>query len=170
MPDTEAKIHEEISRVIGDAIPEYEHFQALTYTRAVLDETMRLYPPVPILSRQSWDEDTIRKRRIPPGSIMLVTPWLLHRHEHHWKHPNQFFPERFLPGAKDKINKYVYIPFSIGPRVCLGKYFGQVELALCLATIAQQFRLVLPPNTTVTHECRLTLRPRGRLPMKLEKR
>jgi cytochrome P450 len=170
MPDTEARIHEEIKRVIGNHTPNYDHYQALTYTRAVLDETMRLYPPVPILSRQAWDEDTIRDRHVPKDSIMLVSPWLLHRHERYWKHPNQFMPERFLPGAEQRINKYVYIPFSIGPRVCLGKYFGQVELVLCLAAIAQQFRLRLPLNTTVTHECRLTLRPKGRLPMKLEKR
>jgi cytochrome P450 len=136
----------------------------------VLDETMRLYPPVPVLSRQSHREDVIRKRTIPPDSIMLVIPWLLHRHKQYWDKPDHFIPERFLLNAPRKINKYAYIPFSIGPRVCLGKYFGQIELVLSLTTLMQRFRLCLPQGTAVTHECRLTLRPRGGLPMRLEKR
>jgi cytochrome P450 len=170
VPEVERRIHEEIKHVVGNSKVNYDHYTGLTYTRAVLDETMRLYPPVPILSRQSHEEDIIRKRRIPPDSIMLAVPWLLHRHKQYWKNPDQFIPERFLPGAEEKINKYTYIPFSLGPRVCLGKYFGLVELAMCTATISQRFRLKLPANTTIRHECRLTLRPENKLPMQIEKR
>lgn len=171
VPDVEQRIHAEINSVVGDQrLPCYDDYNNLVFTRAVLDETMRLYPPVPVLSRQSHREDVIRKRAIPPDSIMLVIPWLLHRHKQYWDKPDHFIPERFLPNAPRKINKYAYIPFSIGPRVCLGKYFGQIELVLSLTTLMQRFRLCLPQGTAVTHECRLTLRPKGGLPMRLEKR
>jgi cytochrome P450 len=171
-PDTEKQIHEEISRVVGNESPCYTHYDKLTYTRAVLDETMRLYPPVPILSRHSspTESDMIRDRLIPPNSMMIVIPWLLHRHKQYWDEPDAFIPERFLPNAPRKVDKFAYVPFSIGPRVCLGKYFGQVELVMTLATIASKYRLTLPPNTPVKHECRLTLRPEKKLPMYLEKR
>ncbi len=72
--------------------------------------------------------------------------------------------------ANNRPDKFLYLPFSVGPRVCIGKMFGLVEAVLVIATLAQRFRLTLPPGTVVTHECRLTLRPRGRLPMKLEAR
>lgn len=166
----ESRMHQEITEVVGDRLPTYDDYNQLIYTRAILDETMRLYPPVPILSRQSYKKDTIRKREIPPNSIMLVIPWLLHRHKQYWTDPDHFIPERFLPDAPEKINKHTYIPFSIGPRVCIGKYFGQIELVVSLVTLAQQFRLTLPAGTAVSHDCRLTLRPKDGLPMKLEKR
>ncbi len=169
-PETEKRIHAEIAEVIGDHQPDYNDYSKLIYTRAVLDETMRLYPPVPILSRQSTSADYVRNRTIPPDSIMLVVPWLLHRHKQYWDKPDHFIPERFLPDAPVKINKYAYLPFSIGPRVCLGKYFGQIELVMCLATIAQKYRLTLPQGHEVTHECRLTLRPKDSLAMGLEAR
>jgi cytochrome P450 len=169
-PDVEARLHEEIDRVLGQRTPAYEDISQLSYTRAILDETMRLYPPVPILSRQANAEDTIRSRTIPAGSIMLVVPWLLHRHKLYWDKPDHFIPERFLPDAEPKVDPYAYIPFSIGPRVCVGKQFGLVEATLCLAMVAQRFRLCLPIGHPVTHECRLTLRPKDNLPMRLEPR
>ncbi|CAA6803393.1 MAG: possible cytochrome P450 hydroxylase superfamily proteins [uncultured Thiotrichaceae bacterium] len=167
-PDVESKMHAELGAICRGQTPSYEHYSQLTYLRAILDEAMRLYPPVPILSRQAADTDYIRGREIPKGAIVMVVPWLLHRHESLWEHPNQFIPERFLEGGSAfKQDKYTYVPFSIGPRVCLGKYFGQVELVLTMATLAQKFRLSLPPNTEVTHDCRLTLRPKDNLPMQL---
>ena len=168
-PEVEAKLHEELDQVLDGRIPNMADVENLKYTRAILDETMRLYPPVPILSREAMAEDTIRGKKIPSGSIMLIVPWLIHRHKKYWVRPDHFIPERFLPDAPKPI-KFTYIPFSAGPRVCLGKNFGIVESVLSIAMLAQRFRLSMPKGTKVEHECRLTLRPKGRLPMKLELR
>ena len=169
-PDVEAKLHAELDEVLGDRLPSFADVAKLPYTRAIFDETVRLYPPVPILSRQASEDDVIRRKKIPKGSVMLVVPWLLHRHKKFWPQPDTFIPERFLAGAEPKPNKFAYLPFSAGPRVCLGKNFGIVESVLSIAILAQRFRLTLPQGTSVTHECRLTLRPKGSLPMQLESR
>lgn len=169
-PDVEARLHEEVDAVFGAAEPSFAAFAKLTYTRAVIDETLRLYPPVPILSREASAADSIRNRPVPAGSIMLVAPWLLHRHKLYWDQPDSFIPERFLPDAPVKPDKYLYLPFSIGPRVCIAKFFGTVEATLCLALLARRFRLKLPAGQRVAHQCRLTLRPEGRLPMRIEPR
>jgi len=166
-PEVEKKLHQELEQVLGDRPPEYADLENLHYTRAILDETMRLYPPVPILSRQALKDDEIRGKKIPAGSLMLIVPWLIQRHTKLWKNPDHFIPERFMPGA-EKPKKFSYIPFSIGPRVCIAKNFGVTESVLAIAIIAQKFRLTLPKDTDVTHECRLTLRPKGKLPMTLK--
>jgi len=168
-PDVEKKLHEELATVLGDRTPTFADIENLKYTRAILDETMRLYPPVPILSRQALKEDTIRGKKIPAGSLMLIVPWLIQRHKKFWKDPDHFIPERFMPGAEKPV-KFTYLPFSAGPRVCIGKSFGITESVLAIAIIAQRFRLTLPKDAQVTHECRLTLRPKGKLPMTLEHR
>lgn len=166
-PDVEKKLHEELNEVLKGRVPEFSDVEKLKYTRAILDETMRLYPPVPILSRQALKDDEIRGKKIPAGSLMLVVPWLIQRHTKYWKNPDHFIPERFMPGA-EKPHKFSYLPFSAGPRVCIGKSFGITESVLAVAIIAQRFRLILPKNANVKHECRLTLRPKGKLPMTLE--
>jgi len=166
-PDVEQKLQQELEEVLGDRVPEYADVENLKYTRAILDETMRLYPPVPILSRQALKEDKIRDKKIPAGSLMLIVPWLIQRHKKFWKNPDAFMPERFMPGAENPL-KFTYLPFSAGPRVCIAKSFGITESVLAIAIVAQKFRLTLPKNAEVKHECRLTLRPKGKLPMTLE--
>jgi cytochrome P450 len=135
----------------------------------VFEEAMRLYPPVPLLSRQARAGDEIRGKQVRPGTIVLVIPWLLHRHEQYWDRPDSFIPERFLPGTP-RPDKFVYLPFSVGRRVCLGLRFGLTEGVLCLATLAQRFRPRLVPGHEVEIECRLTLRPKDGLPMVVEPR
>jgi len=169
-PDVEQKLHTEVDTILSTNKVHFDDFSKLTYTRAIFDETLRLYPPVPVLSREVKNDDTIRNRHIPAGSIMLVVPWLLHRHERLWDKPNHFIPERFLPDAKIKPEKFTYIPFSAGPRVCIAQFFGTVEATLCLAILAKNFRLTLPAGTKVTHDCRLTLRPKDKLSMQLTPR
>ncbi len=165
-PDVAVKFYAEIDEVLGGSQATFDDVSKLKYTRAILDETMRLYPPVPILSRQSLKEDEIRGRKIPPNSIMLIVPWLIQRHKKHWDKPDAFIPERFMPGAP-KPEKFTYLPFSAGPRVCIGKSFGLTESVLSLAILGQRFRLEMDQGSKVTHECRLTLRPKGKMPMRL---
>jgi cytochrome P450 len=169
-PGAQARLHEELKHVLNGRAPAYEDLAALKFTRAVIEEALRLYPPVPLLSRECQEDDEIRGRPVPKGSVMLVVPWLLHRHERLWERANEFVPERFLPEAPARPVKFSYIPFSAGPRICLGTSFGLIEAVIAIATLAQAFVLRLPPQREVRYECRLTLRPADGLPMLLEAR
>ncbi len=164
-----ANLHRELDTVLEGRPPSLADVPNLVYTRAIIDEALRLYPPVPLLSRQARNADQIRDISVEPGAIILVVPWVLHRHRSYWEEPDQFRPERFLPGAP-RIDKFIYIPFSAGYRVCLGQRFGQTEAILCLAALAQKFRLRLKKDHKVEVDCRLTLRPKGGLPMTVEPR
>ncbi|CAH1042207.1 cytochrome P450 [Halomonas sp. TD01] len=164
-----ARLQHELDEVLGGRTPCYEDVAKLPYTMAVFEEAMRLYPPVPMLSRQARGNDKVRNRDVREGTVLLVSPWLLHRHRKLWEAPDHFVPERFLPEAP-RPDKFAYLPFSVGPRVCLGKRFGLYEGVLCLATLAQHFTPKLVPDHQVSIECRLTLRPQGGLPMMLQPR
>jgi cytochrome P450 len=170
MPEVEARLHEEVDRVLGGRAPTLADVPKLLYTRAIFEETMRLYPPVPLLSREALVDENFNGHAIPKGSIMMVIPWLLHRHKKLWPKPDHFIPERFMPGGEGPVSKFAYIPFSIGPRICAGMAFGLTEGILALAALAQQFTLRLKPGHEVKMECHLTLRPGKTLPMTLHRR
>jgi cytochrome P450 len=165
----EEAFHAELEKVLGNRLPDLKDVPDLVYTRAVIDEAMRLYPPIPLLTRQATKAEKIRSRKVEKGAIVAVIPWLLHRHRLYWDKPDHFIPERFLPGAPP-VDKYLYIPFSLGPRVCAGLQFGITEAVLCLAVLGQSFRLRLAPGAKVEPVSRLSLRPGERLPMILEAR
>ena len=164
-PEVLKKLHAELKHVLGDRPPTFDDVPNLSYTRAIFEEALRLYPPVPVLSREAMAYDRLEDHDILPGSVMLVIPWLLHRHPSYWEKPNHFIPERFMREWPHKHQKYAYIPFSAGPRICLGAAFGLTEAILCLATLSQKFNLSLNPKRVVDYECRLTLRPKNGLPM-----
>ena len=168
-PDVEKKLHEELERELGGKTPNFEDIEKLPYTRAILDETMRLYPPVPVLARMASKDDNINGMNIPAKSNILVVPWLIQRHQKYWDKPDHFIPERFMPDAKKSV-KFTYIPFSAGPRVCPGKAFGIKESVLVFAILAQHFRATTTSGFNGEHDCRLTLRPKNNLPMILIKR
>ena len=169
-PEVEAKLHAELDGVLGGRAPTIADVPQLIYTRAILDEALRLYPPVPILPREAIQDEEFQGIRIPKGSLLFVVPWLLHRHRKLWELPDHFIPERFLPDNAAKISKFAYVPFSIGPRICAGANFGLTEAILCLATLAQKFQLRLKEGHVVRPVCRLTLRPEGGLPMTVHAR
>jgi cytochrome P450 len=164
-PKSAARLNHELDSVLGGRPPQLEDIAKLPYTRAVINETMRLYPPVPILPREALVEEHYDDYTIPKGSLVLVVPWLLHRHRKLWIDPDHFIPERFLEGSPEPVSKFAYVPFSIGPRICAGMSFGILEAVLCLATLAQSFRLELVHGHEVEPVCRLTLRPGNSLPM-----
>ncbi len=169
-PKTLEKLHAELDKVLGGRSPQLSDLPNLVYTRAIFDEALRLYPPVPILPREAVRDEEYRGIRIPKGSLLFVVPWLLHRHKRLWEKPDSFIPERFLPQSSAGISKFAYVPFSIGPRICAGMSFGLTEAILCLATLAQKFELRLDPRHRVQPVCRLTLRPEGGLPMSIHAR
>jgi cytochrome P450 len=169
-PDAEARLHAELDAVVGKRLPTLDDVPALVFTRAVFEEAIRLYPPIPVLGRQALRDEVIRNRPIPKGSLVAVIPWLLHRHKLLWDEPDHFVPERFLPENAAARQRYSYVPFSVGPRVCAGQAFGLTEAILCLATLAQRARLRLAPGTVVEPVGRLSLRPGDTLPMLVEHR
>ena len=164
-----ARLHEEVDRVLGGRVPTLEDMDRLVYAKAVIEETLRLYPPVPLLGREAQCPEHLDGKPVTEGSLVVVAPWLLHRNAHLWARPDDFVPERFLPG-EPRPTKYQYVPFAIGPRICPGMQFGLVEATLCLALLAEAFDPALAPGVEVKPVCRLTLRPGKRLPMQLRPR
>ncbi len=165
-PDVEAKLHAELAEVLGGRDPTHEDVPNLAYARMVIDETMRLYPPAPGTStRQALAADEICGVKIPKGAPVCVVPWVTHRHRAHWDQPDRFMPERFSKEASAGRPRYAYIPFGAGPRVCIGASLALTEMVLVLATLAQRFRLRLPPGHEVAIQHRVTMRPLGGLPM-----
>lgn len=154
----------EAQAALGGRAAGFADLDALPYARAVIEETLRLYPPVPLLAREAVAETEILGQPVPRGSLVLVVPWMLHRNPTLWDRPDHFRPERFLgpPPAR-----YSYIPFSLGPRVCSGQQFGLAESVIGLASLAQHFHLALRPGAVVAPVCRLTLRPGEALPMRV---
>ena len=166
----EDRLHAELAQVLGGRLPTLGDVPRLGYTRAIFEEAIRLYPPVPVLGRQALCDEVISDRRIPAGSLLLIVPWLLHRHRRLWERPDHFIPERFLPENSQSRSKHAYIPFSTGPRICAGAAFGLTEAILAIATLAQRVRLRLATDAVVEPVCRLTLRPGHTLPMMVEAR
>jgi len=167
-PWVEKAVHEEIARVCGDRVPTIEDVPALELCRAVVEETLRLYPPVPILARQAKAADQIGSHDVKAASLILIVPWLLHRTEELFPDAHSFKPDRFLNGRRP--SPYSYIPFAIGPRICPGLQFGLTESILCLAVIAQRFRVKVQENHKVEAVFQLTLRPKGGMPVTLHRR
>lgn len=114
----------------------------LKFTRAAIDETMRLYPPVFLIARAAAAPDTIAGLPVRKGDAVLISPWLLHRHEKLWSDPDAFIPARFMPGAPQP-DRFAYLPFGVGPRVCIGAHFALVEATLALARLVGAFRFTL---------------------------
>ncbi len=169
-PDSAARLHAEVDAVLGGRSASYEDFPRLAFTRAVVEETLRLFPPVPLQARQATSDTRIGGVEVRRGALVILNAWLLHRHRKLWPDPDVFDPDRFLPGGSGIPSRYAYVPFSIGPRTCTGAMFGLTEAVLCLATLAARFRLTLRPGWRVMPVCRLSLRPAGGLPMRVEPR
>jgi cytochrome P450 len=166
----EAAVAEESQRVLGGRAAGLADLERLPWARAVVEEALRLYPPVPFLARQAWADAEVTGLRIERGAIVIVSPWLVHRHLRHWEAPDAFRPARFLPNAPAPA-RLTYLPFSLGPRVCTGQHFGLAEAVIALSTLAGRFRLrPVPGGRRAFPVARLTLRPGDALPLRLEKR
>lgn len=144
--------------------------EALPWTRAVLEETMRLFPPAPTMARKALADDEIGGQTIKAGAAVIISPWILQRHQLLWEDPDAFKPERFLPENRKAIDRYAYIPFSAGPRVCIGAAFALQEAMIALAAILRAARI--EPLTTVEHRPvhQITLRSRETMRLRLRAR
>ena len=166
----EEKLHRELADVLGGRTPRNEDIANLRYTRMVIEELMRLYPPAHTTGRQPIKPDEILGHRIPAGAEVLIMPWLIHRKPQLWEDPERFDPERFAPGRAAERPRFAYIPFGAGPRICIGAAFAMTEAILILATIAQRYRLRLKPGHPIEPQGLITLRPRYGMQMFLERR
>ena len=162
------------ARVAAEAPTEWEGFElsdlsALKFTRDVVRETLRLYPPVPMMVRQTTRPETFRGRAAPLGAQCVLSPWHLHRHERLWDAPDAFDPDRWSREETAAAARRAYLPFSAGPRVCPGAGFAMAEAVLLLSRVVSAFRLTPdgPPPVPVAH---LTVRSRDGIRLRLERR
>ncbi|MFG1478119.1 cytochrome P450 [Xanthobacter sp. V4C-4] len=170
-PDVEEQVRAEAEGVIGDAAPAPGALKALPYARAVVSETLRLYPPVLMLARQATHADVICDHKIAAGALVVVVPWLLHRHRDFWDAPDAFRPARFLPDSTErKVRKYTYIPFSVGPRACPAATLGLTDAVLAVAMLVSGFAFELKPGTVVEPIAQNTIRPGRALPLRVRRR
>jgi cytochrome P450 len=164
-PQALDRLQAELGDVLGGRAPTVSDIPRLSYTRMVIDEAMRLYPPVYVLSRKVLADDEIGGYRIPAGSSVDISPYVTHRHPAFWERPDAFEPERFSPDQVAARHKYAYIPFSTGPRMCIGNSFALMETTIILAMVAQRYRLRVAPGHVVRPAPLVTLRPDGGLPV-----
>lgn len=169
-PDVEAKLHAELNAVLGGRAATYTDYDKLVYTRMVLEETMRLYPPAHTTARQANAADRFGNIAIPAGAMVIVSPYIMQRHRLYWRNPDAFDPENFAPEKAAQRRRYTYLPFGAGPRICIGQGFAMIEAVLILATLAQKLRVRLQPGAKVTPVAKITLRPSPGLPMTIEPR
>jgi unspecific monooxygenase len=159
-PATQNEMAAEVKATGANGVLDVER---LKFTRAVVDETMRLYPPAFLIARAAAGPDTIAGMAVKPADVILIAPWLLHRHEKLWDEPNAFKPARFMPGAPPP-DRFAYLPFGVGPRVCIGAHFALVEATLALARIVGAFKIELLETQAVLPVGVVTTQP-DRSPM-----
>lgn len=167
--EAEDCLHAELVTVLGGAEPTLERLPQLSYTAMVVQEALRLYPPIWVLSRKALADDELGGYHIPQGSMVILSPYATHRHPAFWEQPEVFDPERFTPEHVAARPHFAHFPFGGGPRQCIGASFALMEMQAVLATVAQRFRLRLAPGALVSPEAKITLRPRYGMPMTLER-
>ncbi len=166
----DTRVDAELQQVLRGRLPNADDVSKLVYTRQVLEEAMRLYPPAPFLGREAVRADELCGLPVKPGTQILVSPWIIHRHKALWDEPDLFDPERFAPGRREAIHRFAYIPFGAGPRICIGMAFAMQEAVLLLATMLQRYRFKAVAPESIQPHATITLRPRGGLKMRIEPR
>jgi cytochrome P450 len=157
-PESQERLAREAQQAEGSA-----DVERLPFTRAVVDETLRLYPPAFLIARAASGPDELADHPVRKGDVVLIAPWLLHRHEKLWQAPNAFLPERFMPGAPPP-DRFAYLPFGVGARVCIGAHFALVEATLALARLIAAFKIELVDKLPVLPVGVVTTQP-NRSPM-----
>jgi cytochrome P450 len=167
-PAVEHRLRDEVATTLGGRTPTLDDLPRLPYARMVVEESMRLYPPLWAFGRQALEEDQIGGYRIAAGAPLNVIPWLTHRHPDFWPDPGCFDPERFAPERAAARHRFAYLPFSGGPRLCIGSEFALMEAVLLLAMTVQRYRIALAdPERPIVPDVKVTLRPRGGIPVRI---
>ena len=174
-PADRLAVEEEVDRVLAAGSDPVDWLERMPYARAAFEEAMRLYPPAPSINRaaiadDSWTAPDGKTVEIPKGTTVLVMPWTLHRHEALWDDPRAFVPARFLPENRGRIDRFQYLPFGAGPRVCIGATFALQEAVIALAVLMGRFRFDMTEETKPWPVQKLTTQPAGGLPMRVTAR
>ncbi len=168
--DVERKLHAELDQVLAGRSPQLEDITQLTYARMVLDETLRLYSPVVMMARDVVADDVVEQFPVSAKSMVVIMPYITHRHPDFWERPYAFYPEHFAPEQVEKRPRYAYYPFGAGQRICIGNHFALMEAMLILAEVAQRYR----PQLAAPNEGGINFvgvaRPAKPILMRLEKR
>lgn len=166
-PDVAEKVAAEADRIAVDRPVAFQDYSSLTYTKAVIEETLRLYPPAWLITRRALDADDVDDTSIPAGALVIMSPWLLHRHPDLWIDADEFIPERFL----QDVPRFAHLPFGAGPRLCIGRDFSYVESVLMIAELVRGFSVSLPPGVDLPPgDPLVTIRPRGGMPVEVRPR
>jgi len=168
-PEAEARLHAELTQVLGGRVPGYEDYARLPWTRQVVQESMRLYPPAWGLGRETLEEITLGGYRLPRGTQVMPIQWVTHRDARFFPEPDRFRPERWAPDAPAAIPKFAYFPFGAGPRSCIGNGFAMVEAVLLLAVFASHARFALVEPQTIELQPAVTLRPRHGINVRIQR-
>ena len=169
-PDWNERLVEEISSVLGSGAPTPEALDQLVLTRMVVDETLRLYPPAPMIPRVAAVADRLGDIEVKPGTVIFTAPYVSHRHRLRWEEPDAFRPERFAQGRRESIDRFAYFPFGAGPRVCIGAAFSIQEVLTALAILLPRFRFEALRPQEVEPLATITLRPGKGMPMRIVRR
>ena len=169
-PNIEKKILDEVERVAGNAELLPRHVASLTYTRQVVQESMRVFPPVAMVVRQSTRDLWIGGERVAVGDNVFIPIYAVHHHKNIWPNPDVFDPDRFAPEAMKARHRWSYLPFGAGPRICIGMGFALLESVAILATLLPGARLSTEPEFKPTPKLRVTMRPAEGMPMRVDKR
>lgn len=169
-PGWDERLVAEIRREIGSDGPTPEGLSRLVETRMVVDEAMRLYPPAPLIPRMPVSDDRLGPLNVKAGTVVITSPFVSHRHRRFWDEPDAFRPERFAPGRREQIDRFVYFPFGAGPRVCIGASFAVQEVLTALAVLLPRLRFICTAPEDVYPQATITLRPGRSLPMRVSPR
>jgi len=169
-PDVATKLHNEVDHVLGDRLASGQDFDRLRYTRMVFAESMRLYPPVWLMTRRAVRDVKINGFVIRSGSYVHVSPFVTHRDARYFPEPERFDPERWTPEAAAARPKFSYFPFGGGSLQCIGEGFAWMQAVLTIATLARRWRMRLVPGHRIALDPHITLRSRYGMPMILEAR
>ncbi len=169
-PDAETRLHREVDEILGGRRPRMEDAGQLSYTGMVFSEALRLYPPLWSIARQAIGEVEIGGYTIPAGSVIILSQYVTQRDQRFFPDPDRFDPLRWTPEEQAARPKYCYFPFSAGSRQCIGEPFAWMEGVLCLATLAQRWRMKLAPGHRVALQPALTLRAKNGMLMDLYER
>lgn len=168
-PDVQEAVAEEADAAGLGPANAHEAVTRLPLARAVVQEALRLYPPAFTIVRAALEADTLCGREVPPGALMVVAPWVLHRHRKLWREPDRFDPARFLPGVPPPP-RFAYLPFGVGPRVCIGAQFALLEAAIVLSETVRRYRIATARRGRVLPVGVVTIYPDHRPPFRLERR
>ena len=168
-PEVQEALRAELAAVLGGRAPTWDDLTCLPWTRAVVDEGLRLYPPAWVVTRRSLRPDVLEGHDLPAGATVITSPYTLHRHPKAWAEPERFDPGRWVGERRASVERAAYAPFGAGPRLCVGRDLALVESVVLLAVLGQRFRFAPLPGPWPRVDARVTLRPRGGLPLRLSR-